>query len=1090
MQSAILEKLKIKPQPKKKEQYAVIFRPSSKEDVIIKTKIIDEISKHNLDRDELLSKVITKVKTVMPTQTAKASSTVIQPTISKTKKGKKISLVSAFTESVDPTKKTAQPTSSVKRVTKAPDADVIFEADEDVVIKPEFIERIPEKKEQILIKSSSYYMNNREIFVDFINSLFEPYKDELHRLAGKLDSSSKERELFTHQKIVRDYLNLYTPYRGLLLYHGLGSGKTCSSIAIAEGMKSSKNILIMTPASLRMNYIQQLMECGDPIFKKNQYWDFVNATDDNTIRQLSKILSLPYDYIQKNNGAWLVDMKKASNFDTLTLEDRTNLEKQIIQMIRFKYEFLNYNGLRDDRWNQLTNHGTQNPFDNKVIIIDEAHNFVSRIVNKLKRPESLSMKMYHSLMSANNCRIVLLSGTPVINYPNEIAVCFNILRGYMKTWSIPLNVKTDSRINDESLRSIIQSSSKTKQIIDFIDYKPSTKMAKITFNPFGFTGTHHGEKYKGIHIDSRGKSNDTKMLIDFKSVLSEHNIDIIQEGIKVDNYKALPDDKEQFNTYFIDAESGELKNENLLKRRILGLTSYYGDIEQLMPRYNKDSDFKVVELPMSDYMFGVYESARIQERKLESSNKKKKKQQKPDLYEEAVSTYRIFSRAFCNFVFPRAISRPLPKDGQDIGSAAEEGDEDILDGTNVDDRLANADGKYTADDLEKIKDDIAKQSDETYESRILDALKRLKENSSTFLTKEALQLYSPKFLSILENLQDESLKGLHLVYTQFRTLEGIGILTLVLDHHGFTRFKIKKDVNGKWKIDIKEEDLGKPTYGLYTGTEDVEEKEIIRNIFNSDWSAIPASLKTELVKMSSNNHMGEIIKTIMITASGAEGINLKNCRYVHLVEPYWHPVRIDQVIGRARRINSHINLPDELRDIKVFLYLMTFTKKQMESDASIELRLKDKSKIDNTTPLSTDQSLFEISNIKERINKQLLYNIKQAAVDCALHYKADTKDPVVCYSFGRVSSDNMSYHPSISEEEGDAVGNANQQKVKFKAVEMNYYGKKYAKREDNNEVYDYDSFMAAQSNSEIKPRLVGYWEKTEGKRGKLVKVKF
>ena len=46
--------------------------------------------------------------------------------------------------------------------------------------------------------------------------------------------------------------------------------------------------------------------------------------------------------------------------------------------------------------------------------------------------------------------------------------------------------------------------------------------------------------------------------------------------------------------------------------------------------------------------------------------------------------------------------------------------------------------------------------------------------------------------------------------------------------------------------------------------------------------------------------MGEIIKVFMITASGAEGINLKNTRFVR-TEPYWHPVRQDQVIGRARK---------------------------------------------------------------------------------------------------------------------------------------------------------------------------------------------
>ena len=37
---------------------------------------------------------------------------------------------------------------------------------------------------------------------------------------------------------------------------------------------------------------------------------------------------------------------------------------------------------------------------------------------------------------AENAKIVLLSGTPIINYPNEIGVMFNILRGFIKTWDI------------------------------------------------------------------------------------------------------------------------------------------------------------------------------------------------------------------------------------------------------------------------------------------------------------------------------------------------------------------------------------------------------------------------------------------------------------------------------------------------------------------------------------------------------------------------------------------------------------------------------------------------------------------------------
>ena len=81
----------------------------------------------------------------------------------------------------------------------------------------------------------------------------------------------------------------------------------------------------------------------------------------------------------------------------------------------------------------------------------------------------------------------------------------------------------------------------------------------------------------------------------------------------------------------------------------------------------------------------------------------------------------------------------------------------------------------------------------------------------------------------------------------------------------------------------------------------------------------------KLRKMSSNNNIGEIIKVIMITSSGAEGITFRNTRYVHIVEPYWHPVRTEQVIGRARRICSHQALPEELKTVEVYMYLMTFT---------------------------------------------------------------------------------------------------------------------------------------------------------------------
>ena len=108
------------------------------------------------------------------------------------------------------------------------------------------LNRIPKPLEDdsIIIKSSNYYLNNREIFINTINSLFEPYKQQLIREDSDPDNPNRSCDKktgdfkpLTHQKIVRDYINLYTPYRGLLLYHGLGSGKSCSSIGYSRRTK-------------------------------------------------------------------------------------------------------------------------------------------------------------------------------------------------------------------------------------------------------------------------------------------------------------------------------------------------------------------------------------------------------------------------------------------------------------------------------------------------------------------------------------------------------------------------------------------------------------------------------------------------------------------------------------------------------------------------------------------------------------------------------------------------------------------------------------------------------------------------------------
>ena len=1091
MSTSVLEKLKVKPSTNNIEQFMVK----------IHTTISDKTKDKLVNREEFIKKLKRDVFTKIPEEKSPENivPTKAAPPVKKAKKIAKKLKLEGDKESGD----VREP--GARRTTK-PKMDVIADdIDMDLLLgDAKVITRLPPKESKVLLRANAYYMNNREVFTNFTNALFRPYKQEIDNMESTISCDKPDDAKFallTHQKIVRDYLNLYTPYRGLLLYHGLGSGKTCSSIAIAEGMKTNKQIVVMTPASLRMNYLQELKNCGDTMYKKNQHWDFIpisnpknpSSEDEQIIKTLSSILNLSTDFIKKNGGAWLVNVSKPkSNFNELTAQQKSSLDLQINEMITYRYKFINYNGLRTSHLKTLTVDYSINPFDNKVVIVDEAHNLVSRIVNKMKRPESISMRLYEYLLSAQNCKIVLLTGTPMINYPNEIAIMFNILRGYIKTWTFPLNVKTSRKVNKEELLKMFEQFN----ILDYLDYKPSSKLLTVTRNPFGFIDVNKDGVYKGVNTfktKGRGDVSDERFVSMITSILNDNQIDVISTSIQVNTYKALEDNLESFQNRFIEPASGNMKNENLFKRRILGLTSYFRSAqEQLMPQFNKDTDFKVLKIPMSDFQFGVYEQARIQERKVaKAAAKKKLKQVATDVYTDTVSSYRIFSRAFCNFVFPEN-RRPMPKEGEDIEAVLKgSADEDILDAISAKDRVDNPNGLYGADDIDLLDSEIKNQTDTTYASRIQTEMDYLKDNAAKYLTPKGLETYSPKFLNVLENLKDPEFRGLHLIYTQFRTIEGIGVMKLILDANGFTQFKIKKDEADIWRLDIPQEKRGMPTYALYTGTETVEEKEIIRNIYNGTWSTVPDTITSELSPISTNNLYGEIIKVLMITASGAEGISLKNTRYVHIIEPYWHPVRIEQVIGRARRICSHQDLPPDLRTVKVFLYLMTFTEEQLSGDGAVELKLNDVSKFDDSIPVTSDETLYEISVIKERISQQLLTSVKEASMDCAIYNKPGTKDAIKCFSFGKASPSSFSYKPSISNEEADTVTQMNKEKITWKADEItipiNGIKKNFAMNPKTKDVYDLQSYNNAVEFGGD-PVLVGRLVKKPDGKFKFVEV--
>ena len=202
------------------------------------------------------------------------------------------------------------------------------------------------------------------------------------------------------------------------------------------------------------------------------------------------------------------------------------------------------------------------------------------------------MRLYEYISAADNAKVVFLTGTPIINYPNELGILFNMLRGKIKTWSFRLSIADRRKINTEYFKKIFYLNRDKESIMDYIEYTPSTTTLTVTRNPYGFVNKQNDKLYRGVYLDENGNLTDESFVKVTTDILNENKIDVIPKGISVNMYNALPDTLDGFKSYFID-DKNDVKNMNLLKRRILGLTSYFRSAqEQLMPQYTKGSNFR------------------------------------------------------------------------------------------------------------------------------------------------------------------------------------------------------------------------------------------------------------------------------------------------------------------------------------------------------------------------------------------------------------------------------------------------------------------------------------------------------------------
>jgi len=483
----------------------------------------------------------------------------------------------------------------------------------------------------VKISPKTWILPNDSEYITWITDTFQNYtKNTTEKQTCDTKKSSK-MSLFSHQEFVRDYLQQNSPYKGLLLYHGLGVGKTCSAVSIAEVLLRKRKVVFLLPASLRTNFLNEILKCGNEYYDRTKYhWIFIKDKDEPYV---SKKIST------KHKGIWYAAENMEPNYESLSMRKKLQITTQIENMIKNNYEFIAYNGITESKLNEMASND-KNFFDDKTIIIDEVHNFISAVSNPKTK---VAPKLYKLMMKASNTKIVLLSGTPIINGPFELAAIFNLVQGYSKVHYLEF-------VGDESSTKQIQNIMESIKFVDELDIK--TNKISFTLTPKGFV---HNKSKNGIEINDSIVEDTERIKFIVKS-LKKVNVDVTSHTSK----KFLPfsNEVESFNSLFIDSttDKPKMKNKDLFMRKALGSVSYFEDND---PDLYPSVTVKHEHLSMSDYQFDKYVQGRKDEYKLELLAKKRKNKPTSD---EMVSVFKVYSRQLCNFAFPDSIERPKPKE--------------------------------------------------------------------------------------------------------------------------------------------------------------------------------------------------------------------------------------------------------------------------------------------------------------------------------------------------------------------------------------------------------------------------------------------
>ena len=215
---------------------------------------------------------------------------------------------------------------------------------------------------------------------------------------------------------------------------------------------------------------------------------------------------------------------------------------------------------------------------------------------------------------------------------------------------------------------------------------------------------------------------------------------------------------------------------------------------------------------------------------------------------------------------------------------------------------------------------------------------------------DSIDKYSGKISAILENIKKS--KGIIFIYSKF-LWSGIIPIAFCLEKLGFNRFgtggNLLKDINPNNKM----KNLIDPKYIVITGD----------NAFKSE------SIYKRYLELEKNNKNGSQVKVILGTDSAAEGLDFKMLREVHILEPFFHLSKNDQVVGRGIRRCSHTMLDFKDRNVMVYQY------------ASVKRGEESQKKYTETV----DLDLYRNAEQKDKRVAKVTYELKKNSVDCEIN---------------------------------------------------------------------------------------------------------